>query len=497
MIRRCIESDFEAVYEIVNGAAQAYRGVIPADRWHEPYMPPEELRREIESGVVFWGYAADGELVGVMGIQDVQDVTLIRHAYVRPAWQRKGIGGELLRHLCGLTDKPILVGTWADAEWAIRFYEKHGFRLVAPQEKGRLLRTYWSIPDRQVETSVVLAGPKWFESCRPEREPVARRFLSPVVRLWGLLLVATMLACVATLAGFLGRVSWVLELASHFRAQYLCLLLLSGTAFAVGRKWLPFAVTAAFAVVNLFLVAPLYLGPAPLAGGGPDVRALLINVNVSNRQYEKVADYIALASPDLIILLEVDEGWLTRLGTLREDYPFWLQSPRSDNFGIALLSRLPVTGAVRVIGDIPVPSIVAQVDVHGRRLWLVGTHVVPPLGAANAAHRRDHLRALAHLAGSWTDEVVVLGDLNCTPWSPLFRDLLREGKLKDGRKGHGLKPTWPAGLPFLWIPIDQCLVSGGVRVKSFAIGPDVGSDHYAVCAELSLLPRVGSVEVHP
>ncbi len=497
MIRRCEEGDSEAIYEIVNDAAQAYRGVIPADRWHEPYMPREELRREIEAGVVFWGYEAEGELVGVMGIQDVGDVTLIRHAYVRAAWQRRGVGGKLLRHLCGLSEKPILIGTWADAEWAVRFYQKHGFRLVTREEKDRLLRKYWSIPARQVETSVVLAGPRWFESSRSKPEPVAHRFLSPVVHPWGLLSVATVLACVATLAGLLGRVSWLLELASHFRVQYLCVLLLGGAAFAVRRKWWSLGFTAGFAVVNLFLVLPLYLGPAPPAGAGPDLRALLINVNVANRQYETVAEYIASASPDVIVLLEVNENWLSQLGALREEYPFWIQAPRRGNFGIALLSRLPVTGAIRVIGDVPVPSIAAQVDVHGRRLRLVAIHVLPPAGAANAACRRHQLRALGELAGSWSDAVVVLGDLNCTPWSPLFRDLLREGKLMDGRKGYGIKPSWPAGLPLLWIPIDQCLVSDRIEVKSFTVGPDVGSDHYPVLVELSLPPPVGGAEGRP
>jgi len=157
MIRRCEKSDFEAIYAIVNAAAEAYRGLIPADRWKQPYMPREELRHEIEHGVTFWGVEEDGELVGVMGIQDVQDVTLIRHAYVRPGRQGQGVGGRLLAHLRTLTERPVLVGTWADADWAIRFYQKHGFRLVTPQEKDRLLRKYWSIPERQVETSVVLA----------------------------------------------------------------------------------------------------------------------------------------------------------------------------------------------------------------------------------------------------------------------------------------------------------------------------------------------------
>lgn len=157
MIRLCRQQDLEAIYAIVNDAAHVYRGVIPADRWHEPYMPREELQHEVDAGVVFWGYEVDGELVGVMGIQDVQDVTLIRHAYVRPGYQKQGIGGVLLSHLCTLTTRPILIGTWADAIWAVRFYEKHGFRVVSPAEKNRLLLKYWSIPERQVETSVVLA----------------------------------------------------------------------------------------------------------------------------------------------------------------------------------------------------------------------------------------------------------------------------------------------------------------------------------------------------
>jgi N-acetylglutamate synthase-like GNAT family acetyltransferase len=160
MIRQCETDDFEAIYEIVNDAAIAYKGVIPADRWHEPYMPREELQHEIDAGVRFWGYEEDGDLIGVMGIQDVQDVTLIRHAYVCTTQRRKGIGGKLLSHLLTLTDRPILIGTWAAATWAIRFYEKHGFRLASEGEKNRLLKKYWSIPDRQVETSVVLAERK-------------------------------------------------------------------------------------------------------------------------------------------------------------------------------------------------------------------------------------------------------------------------------------------------------------------------------------------------
>jgi N-acetylglutamate synthase-like GNAT family acetyltransferase len=161
MVRKCNESDFESIYQIINEAAQIYKGIIPADRWKEPYMPREELKREIDTHVCFYGYEEDGELLGVMGIQDVLDVTLIRHAYVRTGQQNRGIGGKLLSHLRTLTSRPILLGTWADATWAIRFYEKHGFHLVTPEEKDRLLKKYWSIPDRQIETSVVLAEANW------------------------------------------------------------------------------------------------------------------------------------------------------------------------------------------------------------------------------------------------------------------------------------------------------------------------------------------------
>ncbi len=162
MTRPCHDGDFEVIYRIINEAAEAYRGIIPADRWREPYMPREELRHEMASGVRFWAYEEGGELLGVMGIQDVQDVTLIRHAYVRTARQNKGVGNSLLSGLRQLTTRPVLVGTWADALWAIRFYQRHGFRLVTPQEKDRLLRKYWTIPERQVATSVVLGDDQWF-----------------------------------------------------------------------------------------------------------------------------------------------------------------------------------------------------------------------------------------------------------------------------------------------------------------------------------------------
>jgi len=161
MIRCCDERDFELIWSIINDGAHAYESVIPADCWKEPYMSRDELHAEMEDGVSFWGYEENEALKGVMGIQQVEDVTLIRHAYVRTGSQKRGICGHLLSHLRKLAHGPVLIGTWADAVWAIRFYEKHGFHIVAPEQKARLLKRYWNVPDRQVETSVVLADRTW------------------------------------------------------------------------------------------------------------------------------------------------------------------------------------------------------------------------------------------------------------------------------------------------------------------------------------------------
>jgi GNAT superfamily N-acetyltransferase len=164
LIRKSVATDFAAMLAIVNDAAQAYRGVIPADRWQEPYMPADELVQEIADGVVFWVAEEEGRAVGVMGIQDKGDVALVRHAYTAPSIQRTGVGTRLLRHVESLADKPILIGTWADAWWAIEFYRRNGFTLVPNSDKDHLLRTYWSIPARQIETSVVLADERWMKS---------------------------------------------------------------------------------------------------------------------------------------------------------------------------------------------------------------------------------------------------------------------------------------------------------------------------------------------
>ncbi len=163
MIRPATENDFNSIYEIINDSASAYKGVIPDDRWHEPYMPQDELRKQIEEGVEFYCLCEENEITGVMGIQDRGDVNLIRHAYVRTARRNNGAGGRLLRFLLEKSDKPVLIGTWKSASWAVSFYRKHGFSTVTDEDRNRLLKKYWNIPERQIETSVVLADRKWKE----------------------------------------------------------------------------------------------------------------------------------------------------------------------------------------------------------------------------------------------------------------------------------------------------------------------------------------------
>ncbi len=166
-IRQSAETDFAGILAIINDAARAYRDVIPADRWHEPYMSTEELTGEVSAGVAFWIAEQEGRLLGVMGIQDKGDVALVRHAYVAPTTQRTGVGTRLLRHVESLVDKPLLIGTWAAASWAIDFYRRNGFTVVPSDDKDRLLRAYWSIPERQIETSVVLANRRWLDARSP------------------------------------------------------------------------------------------------------------------------------------------------------------------------------------------------------------------------------------------------------------------------------------------------------------------------------------------
>lgn len=319
---------------------------------------------------------------------------------------------------------------------------------------------------------------------------MADTFLRTSVRLWGLLIAATVVASTATVVGFLGRLWWVFELLSHFRAQYFLFLIGSAFLFLLGRKQRAAIAAGVFALVNLSLIVPFYIGGSWTHAGRQTVRAVLVNLNASNRAYGRMQDFIRSVDPDFMVLLEVNERWANEVRKLRGRYPFSKIQPRDDNFGIALVGRLPFERAeFRHIGKAGVPSVVAQYTVDGQSFAVIGTHPVPPAGRDYSAYRNQQLTELARVVQSHEGPVMVLGDLNITSWSPFFGDLIRSTGLRDSRRGFGLQPSWPAGLPHFWVPIDHWLVSSGIVVHDRRTGPNIGSDHYPVIVEFSVEAR--------
>ena len=262
-------------------------------------------------------------------------------------------------------------------------------------------------------------------------------------------------------------------------------------ALALRGKRRGAAVVGVLVFVNFFEIMPLYLGRASVPVGSRSSRALLLNLNTENRSYGKVLEFIRALQPDFMVLQEVNRAWAEQLGELQGDYAFSRACAREDNFGIAMFSRVPFEHAeVRYIGQADVPSIVVRFVLGGQPLTVIATHPLPPSSRAYASYRNEQLRELGVLVASLSDQVMVLGDLNTTSWSPFFRDLIRKTGLRDSRKGHGIQPTWPAGLPILSVPIDHCLVSEGIIVHNRWVGRDVGSDHYPVVVEFSIEPDV-------
>jgi endonuclease/exonuclease/phosphatase (EEP) superfamily protein YafD len=322
-------------------------------------------------------------------------------------------------------------------------------------------------------------------------QPAVQGFFELKLRPWGLVTSAGALLCCATVTGFLGRLWWLFDLTSHFRVQYA--VLLAGVALLVllPRKSRLSLVFAGFSLVNAATVMPLYVGRGHATmDGARTLRVMLLNVNSANTNYDSVKEAIRRYAPDLFVLEEVDSTWLDRLRDLSDDYPYSEAEPRSDNFGMALFSRYPLRHAGIVqIGDADVPSVCAQLGVHGNWLTVLGTHPLPPGGAEYSRLRNDQLAALPRYLADAGGMAVVLGDLNVTPWSPYFRELLRQAGLRDSSRGWGLQPTWPTFALPLRIPIDHVLHGPDLRVIHREIGPDVGSDHFPVIVDFLVSGR--------
>jgi len=291
-----------------------------------------------------------------------------------------------------------------------------------------------------------------------------------------------------SLLGFAGAWAWQLDLLAHFRVQYSLVLALLTGLLLLARSRRVALVVGVVAVLNVAQVVPVYVPATRASPTRPRVRVMMANVYTDNQQHERLLEYIHREDPDIILLTEVDQRWTDALRVIEEEYPHSVAETDLGNFGIALYSRFqPRVIEVRSIGDVQAPpSVFAELEAHGSVLTILGTHPVPPVNAAQALSRDRQLAALAQLAAAVRGPVILLGDLNLTPWSPHFSELLERSGLRDTRNGFGVHATWPAGDPtFLKIPIDHCLVSDDVTVVDRSVGPELGSDHNPVVVDLA------------
>ncbi len=291
-----------------------------------------------------------------------------------------------------------------------------------------------------------------------------------------------------SLLGFLGSLHWALDLLSHFRVQYLVVLAVTALLLAALRRWRPAALAGALAAVNLAAILPLYSGGTtrPAASAGT-LRAMLINVNTRSGDPQRVAAAVAELAPDVLALEEVNQQWLEDLGPSLAGFAHSVAEPRDDNFGIALFSRFPVTRSrIAWIGEAEVPSAEAVIRTPGGPCTVLVTHPLPPGGGEYSRLRNAQLAALPAWVREAEPPVLLLGDLNASPWSPHFRRLLRDSGLQDSARGWGVQPTWPVFNPLLRIPIDHALHSPGIGIVRRAIGPDVGSDHFPLIVDFAV-----------
>lgn len=302
-------------------------------------------------------------------------------------------------------------------------------------------------------------------------------------------------ACLATVTGFLGRLWWVLELTSHFRLHLALSLGAIAVAWAVRRRWRMAVLCGVGAAVNAVLVLfLLWPGGKGAATAGPRLRLVAINVHTANERSDLVLEFLRRADADVVLLMEVSERWMNALESLRTNHRHVIAEPREDNFGIALFSRLPLTNSEVVeFGKAEVPSIAATIEVGRQNVFLLGTHPLPPGSAENARLRNEQFREIAARVRRCAMPAIVLGDLNSTPWSPYFSDLLRDSRLKNTSQGRGLFGSWPAWLPFARIPLDNCLVSASIRVINRQLGPRVGGDHLPVVLDVQIPRADGGV----
>jgi endonuclease/exonuclease/phosphatase (EEP) superfamily protein YafD len=292
--------------------------------------------------------------------------------------------------------------------------------------------------------------------------------------------------CLLTLSAFAGERHWLLEITSHFRPHYAGGMLIFAAVYACARRFRTAALFAAFALLNIAVLLPRFDSRPDAPVHAPSLKLVLANVLSSNRDHDSLLRLVAGEQPDIIALLEINDTWLDAVAALEKTHPYFRKVPRSDNFGIALYSRIPLSEIRTVyLGAAEIPSIQASVMFgDGRSLQVLATHPLPPGGPGSVILRDQQLAAIASWSASSASPVLVIGDLNCAPWSPAFRRLLANGTLQD--TGRGITPTWPVQPWFLRIPLDHCLTSPSILTKEHRVGPDIGSDHFPVIVTVAL-----------
>ncbi len=311
-----------------------------------------------------------------------------------------------------------------------------------------------------------------------------------VRRAGNLIILAGAAVAAATVMGFASTLWWRFELACHFRVQYIVSLAIITLALALLRRRRFAIVFGSFCILNLIVVLPLWLF-APEKPTSIHMRAMLMNVLTSNRDSDSVKAAIKESNPDFIVLLETDTWWLEQLQEFREtEYPYVITQTRSDNFGIAFLSKVkPAKYEIIEIGTdtgAAVLVVLAEMEFDGRPFTILGMHTFTPVHGEGARRRNEQLIATAAFVRQLKMPVLLLGDLNTTQWSPYFTRLLDDAGLYDSSAGYGYQPTWPASNPLLWVPIDHCLYSNGLGIADREVGPDVGSDHFPVIVDFTL-----------
>lgn len=284
--------------------------------------------------------------------------------------------------------------------------------------------------------------------------------------------------------GFLGKFWWAFDLAAHFRVQYFMVLSFVAVAFWVRRRFRPAIIVLAGTLINGAVLLPAFIAEAPRPSDG-GLRIVLMNVNTANEQYDRAVDYVRSTEPDLVVFQEVNDDWMQNLASLRQSYPYVIDVPRSDNFGIAIFSQSQlIDPKVIYAGEAEIPSLAATIQWKGSNLTIFTTHPLPPRSGIHTRLRNEQLRELSRIVRETPGQKILIGDLNVTPWSVYFAQLLRDSGLRDGGRGWGIQPSWPTRPAILWISIDHCLLSPELGLVDRQIGPDIGSDHFPLAVRI-------------